>query len=254
MRALIASLLLTSPLAWAQRTPDVGAPSGNGYSVVTARATPRPPAPAAAPPAAPPQTVLSTSSAATVSTIGGRPTSAEPVVTITTVPSGGPRGPGVEVTQGRTRMGTGTPPASAPTVRASAGGVTYVMGANGVIVAMPIPTAAQDPDAGVDDPTLPTTGSLFGGPRPGPAVAYMGVPVQSRRPPPAPPLAPGAVRPGHTLPGSVAAPPAGATPWIPHSTSGFQLGPRGTPSEIGGYGFQMPSAQNANPGTIRNSP
>jgi hypothetical protein len=132
--------------------------------------------------------------------------------------------------------------------------VTYVMGANGVIVATPIPTAAQDPDAGVDDPTLQTAGSLFGGPLPGPAVAYMGVPVQSRRPPPAPPLAPGAVRPGHTLPGSVAAPPAGAAPWIPHSTSGFQLGSRGTPSEIGGYGFQMPSAQTANPGTIRNSP
>lgn len=250
MRALTASLVLTTSLAGAQRVPDAGAPSGNGYSVVTTRATPRPPSPAASPT----QTVLSTSPEATVSNVGGRPPSAEPVVTITTVPSGGPRGPGVEVTQGRTRMGTGTPPPSAPAARASAGGVTYVMGANGVIVATPTPGAAQDPDAGVDDPNLPTSGSLFGGPLPGPSVAYMGVPVQSRRPPPAPPLAPGAVRPGHTLPGSVAAPPPGAAPWIPHTTSGFQLGPRGTPTETGGYGFQMPSAQTANPGTLRNSP
>lgn len=251
MRALSACLLLTTSLAWAQRTPDAGAPSGNGYSVVSARATPPPP-PSPTPPV--PQTVLSTSAEATVSTVGGRPAAAEPVVTITTTPSGGPRGPGVEVAQGRTRMGTGTPPPSTTLVRASGGGVTYVMGANGVIVATPTPTGALDPDAGVDDPSLPTAGSLFGGPVPGPAVAYMGVPVQSRRPPPAPPLAPGAVRPGHTLPGSVAAPPPGAAPWIPHSTSGFQLGPRGTPTETGGYGFQMPSAQTANPGTIRNSP
>jgi hypothetical protein len=134
--------------------------------------------------------------------------------------------------------------------------MTYVMGPNGTILAVPrvalVPRV--DPDGGVDDPNVPTTGSLYGGPLPGPSIAYMGIPVNTRRPPPAPPLAPGAVLPGHTLPGSTAAPPPGATPWIPYTTSGFQLGPGGASTETGGYGFQMQTGQRGNPGTIRNSP
>ncbi|MFO0629169.1 MAG: hypothetical protein U0325_26580 [Polyangiales bacterium] len=85
-------------------------------------------------------------------------------------------------------------------------------------------------------------------------MAYMGVPVQSRRPPPAPPLAPGAVRPGHTLPGSVAGAARGDDAVDPAQHQRVSARPRGAPSETGGYGFQMPSAQTTNPGTIRNSP
>lgn len=156
-------------------------------------------------------------------------------VSTVTVTTTGPRGPSAE---GPTVTITNVAPTRAAPVAPS----------RGVVVVRPA-APTSDPDAGVDDPSIPTAGALYGGPLPGPSIAYMGVPVQTRLPPPAPPLAPGAVLPGHSLPGSTPAPPPGATPWIPWTTSGFQLGPSGSATSTSGYGFQMQAPPN--PGTLR---
>lgn len=236
--ALTAALIsLAAPLG-AQTSADAGVAGGQGYSTISSTrgsTAPPPAAPALAP-------------SATVTTVGARPALPSAERAATSGASRGPRGPSVEPSA---RGGTGTVTVT-EAAGASAAGSTFTLDRRGQITAPASPPATGD--AGVDDPTIPTAGALFGGPLPGPTISYMGQPVNTRHPPPAPPLAPGAVRPTHALPGSTAAPPGGAAPWIPHTTSGFQLGPRGSSTELGGYGFQMPSGARENPGTLRNSP
>lgn len=251
MRVLSVSVVLVGSVAWAQRGPVAPAPSGTGYSTVSSAARPAAQPVGVAQPAGAAQPVGVAQSVpagtSTVSVVGARPTlTASAPSGVVVAPSSGPRGPSAETNAARGR--------AAPVARVSTAGTTYAVGSNGVITTAPAPSGAPDPDAGVDDPSVPTSGALFGGPVPGPSIAYMGQPVNTRRAAVAPPLAPGAVAPGHTLPGSVAAPPTGSAPWIPHSTSGFQLGPRGTSTEHSGYGFQLPAGQRSNPGTIRNTP
>lgn len=220
MRAsLVLSGLLIATVSSAQpRATPTQEGSGAGYSTVSAR-------PRVAVTAAPAQPAQPAASAtATVSVVSAP--------TVAATATSGPRGPRDE----------------AATVT-----ITNTQDARGRVVVVQQTTAPQaDPDAGVDDPNVPTAGALFGGPVPGPSFAYMGVPVNTRRPPPAPPLASGAVLPGHSLPGSTPAPPVSATPWIPWTTSGFQLGPSGHGTDTSGYGFQMQTGQQANPGTLRN--
>lgn len=221
---VVSGLLLASVAAAQTRTPTEG--SGAGYSTVGAR--PR------------------------VSVAGDAGAGAAPVVVTSAAPSG-PRGPeseGATVTITNTAARAPSRPATPARNAIVAGDTTYVTGPDGNVVAVRREAAPPaSADAGVDDPNLPTTGALYGGPLPGPSIAYMGVPVNTRRPPPAPPLAPGAVLPGHSLPGSTPAPPPGTAPWVPWSTSGFQLGPSGTSTDTSGYGFQTQPP--TNPGTLR---
>lgn len=244
--ALLLTLVALSSPAAAQTRVDNAAPSGTGYSYVAS--TPRPvvaaPAAAPSPPAAP------LAPTANVTLISSRPAAPAPSSAAATVARGGPRGPAAD--PGGARPGEGVVRLSDG---ASTAATTFTLDRAGQITAPPAAQpASNDPDAGVGDPSMPTAGALFGGPLPGPSIAYMGQPVNARHPPPAPPLAPGASLPVHALPGSTPAPPGGAAPWIPHTTSGFQLGPRGESTGLGGYGFQMRSGSGANPGTIRNSP
>lgn len=240
--ALLLTLVALSSPAAAQTRVDNAAPSGTGYSYVAS--TPRAVVPA--PAATPGPTAAPLAPTANVTLISSRPAAPAPASPAAPVARGGPRGPAAD--PGGARPGEGV-------VRVSDGAstatTTFTLDRAGQITA---PPASNDPDAGVGDPSMPTAGALFGGPLPGPSIAYMGQPVNARRPPPAPPLAPGASLPAHALPGSTAAPPGGPAPWIPHTTSGFQLGSRGEPTGIGGYGFQMQTGSSANPGTIRNSP
>ncbi|MEZ4392784.1 MAG: hypothetical protein R3A48_16975 [Polyangiales bacterium] len=242
--ALALTLVALSSPAFAQPRAEGAAPSGTGYSYVAS--TPRAAVPSPAPAAAPTSQAAPLAPTATVTLISSRP--AAPAPAPSAVATGGPRGPAADPTGARPGEGV---------VRLTEGGgsTTFTLDRRGQITApAPAQPASSDPDAGVGDPSMPTAGALFGGPLPGPAIAYMGQPVNARNPPPAPPLAPGAAAPAHALPGSTPAPPGGAAPWIPFTTSGFQLGTRGEPTGIGGYGFQMPTGSGANPGTIRNSP